>query len=378
MKALIIIVLSTLVVSCPRDSKSEPLYGYDILGLAMQDIKIVKQEFAPNYALGTLAGTFGSPFEYQDELLATGKVSAWRTHLGNGTCKRNNNCGPGEFGPYDLKTLKKRAERYYALKLKYPGIPCFLSPYLEHDEKDKNLVNAWVALLRKTAPQCQVVISAFTGYVPPGVIIEKHGNTNTAAIVSNDGTSLFDANMTYDGGASQTEPRYRYRTNGSMIVFGWVNRCNLRVSGEKVFVPPLQRKAKLTRDNMQQITRLLKPVEGIPQSSMCPTPARIKDPELWKTNSEDYANGDVRGDRPLFITKKKVDSYSLHSMSGTKIGCTGSGSPYSGGGFRHYVGSCSGDSAVTLMNKSGSEWGLAKGGGSCYLVNFLRKQGIKR
>lgn len=343
---------------------AEPFYGPDILGLAMQDIPMIAQELAPNSAVGVLEGTFGPAIPPLEKLINTGKVIAYRAHLGNGTCLRNHTCGPGEFPPTDLKTMRKRAKAFHELNLRHPTIKCFLSPYLEHDEKNKQLVNSWVKLIKEEAPECEIVVTAFTGYRPPNVLNEQHGNTKKGDIVSNDGESLFDSDSP------------KYRTLGSRIVFGWIHRFNLRVSGEKTFTQPLKRKWKATRDNMIQVRRLLQPEDPKPNVVGCKD---IVKPNLWKTNAEDYGiNADKRGDNPLFISQKQISRYDVTDISGHSIGCAKFYGSYGGGGYRYYIGSCSGDSAVTLMNKAKSEWVLLKAPGQCFLTNSIRRKGYYR
>lgn len=342
---------------------AEPIYGMDILGLSKQRVDVISEELAPNSAIGVLQGTFGNAIPPLETLINTGKVVAFRAHLGNGPCKRNKNCQPGEPRPYDLKTMKARAERFEALTLRHPNVECYLSPFLEHDEKDKELVKAWVGLLQKVAPSCRVVISAFTGWKPPGVLNEEHGNLKSGDIVSNDGVSLFDSNSPL------------YRKHGKLLVLGWIHRFNGRLSSEKSFTPPKQRRWQATRDNLKQVTRLLRPEELKPDS---PCIEVIK-PNLWKSNAEDYGeNPDGRGDRPLFISKIKTSRFVINRSDGSTVGCARYYGPYSGGGYRYYVGSCSGDSGVTLMNKARSEWVILRGGGRCFLSNTIRRKGYYR
>lgn len=341
---------------------AEPYYGYDILGLAKQPIKMIAEEFEPGYCVGVLQGTFGNVIPNLKKLLNTGKVACFRAHLGNGVCKRNNNCGPGEFKPHQFKVLRNRIIAFENLATLHPGVKCYLSPYLEHDEKNKEIVKAWGSLIRKHAPSCEVVVNAFTGYVPPDVIQEKHGSTVEAASISTDGISYFDVDTV------------KFRENGTLLVFAWINRFNLRTSGEKYFTQPLKRTAKVTRDNMKHVTRLLKPEHPKPTTNC----KDIKRPNLWKTNSEDYNTSDPREDRPLFISKKKVNRYRITREDGTVVGCARYYGPYSGGGYRHYVGDCSGDSGVTLMNKAGCEWVYLRGGGECFITNAIRRKGYVR
>lgn len=347
---------------------SEPLRGPDILGLAKQPISMIAQEVPPNTVVGVLAGTFGPVIKPLERLIneSQGRVIGYRGHLGNGTCLRNRVCGPGEFAPNDFKTMRKRASDFHDLNLRHPELKCFLSPYLEHDEKNKATVNRWVKIIREAAPECTVVISAFTGFRPkgPGILQEYHGNNAKGDVISNDGVSLFDSNSP------------KYRDQGSIIVFGWIHRFNLRVSGEKSFTPPQKRKWQVTRDNMIQVRRLLQPEESKPVVAGCKDIAK---PNLWKSNSEDYGtNPDGRGDRPLFISSKKINQYQITDIGGSTVGCASYFGNFDGGGYRYYAGSCSGNSAITLMDKAKSEWVLLKGGGQCFLSNTIRRKGYFR
>lgn len=344
----------------------EPLKGYDILGLAMQPVPMIAEEIGPDSVIGVLAGTFGPVIPPLERLIkqANGKVIGYRAHLGNGTCLRNRVCGPGEFPPTDLKTMRKRARDFHDLNMRHPQLKCWLSPYLEHDEKNKKLVNSWVKVIREEAPECTVVVSAFTGYVPPNVLKESHGAQAKGPIISTDGVSFFDIdNANYCNGAGR-------------VCFAWINRFNLRVTGEKEFIQPRKRKYKVTRDNMIQVRRLLEPQEAKPQVAECKD---IKSPELWKSNAEDYGiNVDNRGNRPLFISRTKSSKIDIHKRSGERIGCAKYYGPFDSGLSRYYVGSCSGDSGVTLMDKAQSEWVLLKTGNKCWLSNTIRRKGYFR
>lgn len=341
----------------------EPLRGPDLIGLAKQNVAMIADELAPNSAVGVLEGTFGPAIPPLERLIRTGNVAAFRAHLGNGPCRRNNNCARGEPGPYDLKTMKTRATAFQALKQKYPSVDCYLSPYLEYDEKDKNLVRAWISVIEDSAPDCKIVLSAFTGWKPKGYLDEQHGNNKKGDVVSNDGVSLFDANSV------------SYRTNGNVLVLGWIHRFNGRLSSGGAFVPPKERKWQATRDNIRQVNRLLRPETLKPQTNC----TEIKKPNLWKSNAEDYGNNtDGRGDKPLFISSQKINNYTIHNISGARVGCAKFYGSYDGSGYRYYVGSCSGHSGVTLMDAARSEWVLLKGGGKCFLSNTIRRKGYYR
>lgn len=365
MKFLFIILVLFPFMALAQPRNPSPLYGKDILGLAMQDAKMIAEKWQPGFGLGVLDGTFGDPVPNMKLIMATGHVSFFRAHLSNGPCQRNKNCAEGEIKPNDLQSLQRRIRKYRALADQFPDISCYLSPRLEHDERDKNLVEAWVALIRKEAPNCRVVISAYSGYVPDNVIVEKHGNDARGAVISNDGDSLFDSDSP------------KYRTQGTRLVLGWIPRFNLRVSGEKTFTPPRKRTAKATADNVRQVARLLLPEESMPRQGPCPG-ALPKSPELFKTNAEDYNNGDPRGDKGLLISKRRVPKFDILTADGRKLGCVKYYGTYPPNLYRHYIGSCSKEAPVELMREARSEWVYLKGGGTCYLVNAIRRKGYFR
>lgn len=315
---------------------------------------MIAKEIESESAIGVLDGTFGDVAPALDKLLATGKVSMWRAHLINGTCWRNRVCEKGEPRPNDIPAMQKRAAKFEALYKKYPHIPYFLSPVLEHDEKDPRVVQNWVQKVREAAPNAGIVISAFSGATLPGIRVEKHGNQAKGDIISNDGESLFDAPPTYCSGAKT-------------ICFGWINRYNLRVTGEKTFTPPSKRKHRASRDDVRQVTRILRPLTPKPAApKACKNTIDIVAPELWKTNAEDYGNGDARGNRPLLIGKTQTSRMTILAPDGREVGCTKYYGRYADTKLnRHYEGSCSGKSPVKLMDDAKSEWMFLKDRGLC-------------
>lgn len=349
-----------------KNAEAEPYKGYDILGLAMQPVKMIAEEVGPNSVVGVLAGTFGPVIAPLEALLnqANGKVIGYRAHLGNGTCLRNGVCGPGEFKPTAFKIMRKRAKDFHDLNMRHPGIKCWISPYLEYDEKNKKTVETWMRIIREELPECTLVLNPHTGYAPNNVMRERHGSTVKGPIISTDGVSFFDVdNAEYCDGATH-------------LCFAWINRFNLRVTGEEDFVMPRQRKWKVTRDNMIQVRRLHQPEEARPVMAGC---KNIVQPNLWKSNAEDYGvNADGRGDRPLFIVGVKTDKFTISKLSGGVVGCARYYGPFESGLHRYYVGSCSGDSGVTLMDKAQNEWVKLEGAGQCFVSNTIRRKGYFR
>lgn len=220
--------------------------GFDILGLAKQDIRMLKKALPKGCAIGTLSGTFGEITSPLTSILDTGKIVAVRNHLINTVCRRNNNCEAGEPKPTDYDVIRKRAAKFQMLAIKYPKVDFFLSPALEYDEKDKDVVKRWVTIIKNTAPACKIVLNPHSGVLVGDYLREKHGNKNTPSdIRSNDGEDFFDLDD-YDA----------YKSQGEIITFGWTYSFNCRKEGGP-FIPPSQRTVKCTQAEIKKMWRLL-------------------------------------------------------------------------------------------------------------------------
>lgn len=344
---------------------AEGKQGLDVLGLAKIDVRVLVQEIDYDTAIGFLDNTFGDPYPKLRVLLDSGKVSAYRGHLRDFTCYRNKVCPAGTPDQHNTKIIRREAREFAAFAKGYPGIDCYVGPALEHDVKDKKTVDAWFRILREEVPQCKPVCSAFTGYCPPNVLREKHGNTGTADIRSNDGASLFDSNSA------------DFRTSGKYLSLGWINEFNGRVTGEEPPIPmPKTRVNFAGRDLIRQAVRVMRAPQPRPEVA-CPV---IKAPDLFKTNAEAYGKGkdDGRGNKGLWIHAKKYPKVQIETLAGRTVGCLAYYGTFSGGGFRHYVGSCSRQNPTDLMDALGSEWGILRAGGRCWLFNSIRRLGSFR
>ena len=338
------------------------MIGIDLLALARHDIKMLCAEIAPGTAIGCLMGTFGSPLSNLEKLLATGKVPAVRIHLTNGCCTRSNNCEwQYELKPNDLRGMAARATRCQALAAKYPAVKFYLSPRLEHDEKDVKLVQSWIDTIKKYAPSCTPIISYATGATLKGVLIERHGNGTTGDIVSNDGESLSDAAP-------------GYLTAGKLITFAWLHSFNGRGSGDKVFLAPSQRKPDYfgTADDIRYCNTWLKGIEATPT---IPGAKLIKAPEILKPYSEYYSTiSDPREKKPCFLALPKVPYWSIRTLAGSEIVRAAIFEPPFGQLHRYY----SPLNSVQLMQKAGSQWVLFVSGATKYLVNVIFRGGALR
>lgn len=305
--------------------------GLDLIGLAMLDVDMIAEELPQGHAVGILDGTFGDPAPAMDRLLSTGKVSMWRVHLLNGPCHRNKNCASDEPKIGDIAAMQRRAAKWEKLYKKYPDIPYFISPVLEHDEKDPRKVLGWVTKIREAAPNARIIVNAFMGATLPDIQVERHGyGGNRAAVVSPDGIDVTDMNI----------DKLKRENRSATILFSWTRGFNLRSQGGS-FVPPKERKAKITRANLQGAIHILddKPAPPVKAPASCRTARKFEGEEIYKPLAEDYPSPpDVRANKPVAILKATGKTLKAISPDGRDIGKFGYYGNYPGGLNRFYSG----------------------------------------
>lgn len=342
-----------------------PTYGEDDLGLAKLNAAEIRDAIDPGTALGWLENTFGDAHPKVKKILDSSKIIKARAHLGDGTVA-NHGCTDKLR---DLNLLRANITNFKKVSDLYPNIGWYVSPWLEHGCRDQTLVNKWFTILRNKLPGMRYVCSAYGGYCPANVIHEKHGNKATGKIISNDGDSFFDANSP------------KYRVAGDDLVLGWTNCKNGRTTGEKTFTPINLRVDWCTQDETVQTIRLLRAPEPRPNIPGC---GDFTGWELSKVNAEFYGKekDDGRGNKPMLILPNRYSRLSVRRIRDNKeVGCYKYYGTYSGegGGYRHYMGDCSGQTPVKLMNQLESEWGkLVAPGGKCWMLNAIRRLGYYR
>lgn len=356
-----------------RAQKSANYQGYDVLGLARQDYKMICDKVLPGTVLGFLDGSFGDVEPALRHCLSTQKFAAFRGHCRDGTCKRNGTCPPGTPALDDKDRLRACGEKYNKIA-QDTGVPCWLSPVLEHDEKDKKKVQEWFTVLKSAAPLCGMVQNPHTGTTIPGITLEKHGGAKLSKsnpdIGSTDGVSIYDVDTR------------SWWNNSKGFSLSWINRDNLRVTGEKG-TPPYPHKRPLSRRvkplDMDTRNRLMQPVTPeTPWPAVCKVRRDIKSPEILKSAAEDYDNGDVRANKMVFLTKFSGSQFDIINSSGRKVACLKRYNPSLDGLNRYYLGSCSSLNNLNVMDKAGSEWIYFRNGNTCYRGNAIRRLGVYR
>lgn len=358
--------------------------GYDALALARYcDVYLSAPRLE---AVSTLLSTFGDPLPCIKKALDRGGLRLVQVDLIDATCWRNKVCEAGAPKPDDLRVIEARARRVQVLANAFKDVQFQVSPALEHDIKDINKVRAMLAAAKKGCPLCTTVNSPFSGARPPNTNLELHGTKVRAWSVSGDGASMFDAdNKDSDNNG------FNHTRSGSFSTYAWFNSLNLRCTGEKTFVPPAKRTNQPTRDEFTQAARLFVREESKPlPPPLCRSTRDVdgKRGEITKPNAEDYCNGnanekDARGNRPLLIIRKsgaRGERAKIYNSNSKEVGCFKYWGTYTTAGtHRWYVGDCSGESPVQLMNELGSEWGFVQfKDKSCIRFNSIRREGVYR
>lgn len=215
--------------------------GLDLLALAMMDGHMVAKTIRPGTAMGVLCGTFGKIIPNLTLCLKTALVPLVRVHLGNGSGIRLNRLEPGMGEPHytDFDILTDRAKGIESLKHEFPHITFYVSPFVEHGCNDQHVVNEWITIIKGHAPSCHPIISAVGGYVPHGVLVEKHGPAPHADIISGDGTSNYETGNSF----------HQWAGGGKTAAFFWDYWMNLN-DGGTTFTYPTKRKLRPTDDDL--------------------------------------------------------------------------------------------------------------------------------
>lgn len=381
MKKLFLLILVFLQINF---AIAETTQGYDVLGVARYCKVFLRAPKLP--AMSTLLNTFGDPLPCVEQRILDGQrlnapLKLVQIDLIDATCWRNNKCPPGVPRPDDLKTIKKRAASVSVLAEKYPDVDFWISFALEHDIKDVKKVRKAIEAAKEGCPKCKMINSPFTGAKPPEYPLEAHGTKVSGFSVSGDGKSSFDAdNIRTDKNG------FEHRISGTNQTYAWFNEMNGRVTGEDTFTMPKQRTCWPTQDLFEQAYRVMQPEEpfaDFPVSCKSKRSINSSKGEVWKTNAEAYSpcpHSDLRGNRPLFISKIKDDRLSLIDKAGKEVGCMKFYGAYSSPGmFRHYVGTCSKETPAQLYREAGGEnLFIKRKNGECIRVNSVRRLGSFR
>lgn len=385
----IFILLAFVLISQLQAQDDKKIKGYDLLGLPRFCKEFLNAPKLPYFSV--MMRTFGDPIPCIKKRIARGGITDIQIDLRDATCWRNRKCPAGTPKLDDWNDMKSLVSEINPLVKQNPEINWWISPYLEHDIKDKATILKACSVIKNNCPSCKCVNSPFSGVRETGLPLELHGTKVTAWSVSGDGASTLDAdNIRRDCSVKRAKQKlctpFQHRLSGDKFTAAWINEFNLRVTGEKTFTMPKERTCKPTADLFEQVySVMISPEPKIPtKPAICKTVRRLKcsSGEINKTNAEAYApcpHKDKRGNRNLLILNKAGQSnekLDIYSSRGEKVGCFKYYAPFTTPNtYRWYIGDCSGETPAQLNKELKNEWGFVHlGKGDCLVFNSIRRE----
>ena len=376
----VIIVAVWVVMTATASATPNPYQGYDVLGLAKYCrtfLAAPKRE-----AVSTLLDTFGDPLPCIERAARRRYLKLVQIDLRDATCIRNPSCKTTAPELTDWGYLRTKVAKVNTLARKYKSIQWWISPFLEHDFTDEQIIKRACAIVRANCSRCFCINSPFNGVAPEGIPIELHGTKKRAFSISADGESSFNAdNLISDGNS------FEHYIAGDYNTFAWWPELNLRCDGETKWVPVLTRSERPTIDQFRHADLLLRPEQSRPKPpKRCKKVVTIRSEigELSKTNGTQTCNGKpnrIEGNRPvLFLRRigKRGERLPVYDAEGREVGCYAYTST-SNGLSTYSIGRCSGETPEALYRALGGEWGWVDlGVGNCLEINAIRRIGNYR
>jgi hypothetical protein len=346
--------------------------GLDLLGLQHPrfPVKDTVELIPPDFVGGNLDWTFGTSLRPVRAVLATGRVKLWRSHFFNGPGLRN-----GQLGRYEphfgyskqgfskawerndrklVMHLTNRVRKYCDLFSQFPSVILELSPTLEHNLSPRAF-RAQARVVAQACPSAVIVENPVGGVnAAKGFKLERHGinaRVDAPCNVSLDGDSVEDVDIV----------DYKRRFAKCETTYVWSRTLNGRLA-EGSFIDPRSRKAWPTKNHLRALFEFLKPLPAIPEGPAC---RMIERPRLWKSFSDEKGIGDIRANKPLWLTPYRGDAVTVHAYpDGEEIATLVYFGPFDPGGFRYYSGTGSNLSAIEMQDRS--QYVTLKEGGSCF------------
>lgn len=346
--------------------------GLDLLGLQhprfpLRDtIELVPEDFVT----GSLDWTFGTSLRPVRAVLATGKIKRYRVHFFNGPGLRN-----GQLGRYEphfgyskqgfsrawerrdaklVRHLQHRVKKYCDLFKEFPSVEVEMSPTLEHNLSPKAF-RAQARIIIETCPNAVIVENPVGGVnAAKGFKLERHGlkaAVSPPCNVSLDGDSVEDVDVV----------DYKKTFAKCSTTFIWSRKLNGRLA-EGAFIDPRARRAWPNRAHLRALFEFLKPLPEIPEGPAC---RMIERPRLWKSFADQKGIGDIRADKPLWLTPYRGDAVTVHAYpGGQEIATLVYFGPFDPGGYRYYSGTGSNLSAIEMQDRS--QYVTLREGGACF------------
>jgi len=383
LKVLFYIFVSCLVIACPRDGKSEPIYGRDYYAVQSKYWNInatLKYRMNGTMATGNLDNTFGEKLDNVRAVIANFKPTYHRVHLINGPCIRNQRCGKYEIGygynkssfdkavsqrnPKILKYVRDRTALYRTLAGTFLDTTFIVSPELEHDLSKNSwriladeIRKVWPGVLLSNSPDGGISIERYLGSW-----IERHGNTpqSDTDISSLDGIDATQINI----------DAWKARVRNAKIAYVWQGTDNCFSNG---WQDPRLRTVCTPGHLLELLAHIIDLVPAPPKftGKQCKVIKSFKDPEIWKPAAE-YASNDPRSYKPVLITSAfRKDSVNVLASTGGLLGKLGYYSNYLNQGNRYYSGYKGGtgqsgyEFQKSAVASSGSPWAFLQQNGYC-------------
>lgn len=166
------------------------IFGLDLLGIAKYPNR-ARRFFPKGYALGCFSNTFGDAIPGVTGVLETEKCPLVRVHLG---WKDDH-----KFKRSDFSAIKKEAERWAPVVLRYPSVRWFFSGACEHELWEADVLEL-SCLVKDALPSVTYVNTpSDKGSNVIGLVNESHGNDavpfGKSPIFSFDGNSCSGASV---------------------------------------------------------------------------------------------------------------------------------------------------------------------------------------
>lgn len=364
---------------------NDDIDGYDLLMLPKYCDKYLKAPHLPGLSTSFVAG---NPLPCIDRKMAKNQLELVQVDLVDATCWRNNVCPPGSPKPPAFKEIYEKSLLVYEKAKRWNASRWQISPWLEHDFKDPEVVHKGMSEAKRGCPICEVINSPYKGVTPAAYNVERHGTKTKAYSISGDGASSFDADNLDSTGTLNNAP-FNHSNAGSNSTFGWWNETNLRCTGEEKFTPINKRTERPEQWQFRLWYLLTLPEEPKPAApKLCKTVREVSGGEIVKITAESYCNGqpgenDPRNNKPLLIIKKKGrrgEQIYIYNPQGKKAGSFGYYGEFTDKRFgRWYSGLGSKHNAPALYDALGGEWGYVNlGSGNCLRINVIRRMGTWR
>lgn len=156
------IIISLMTVFVSLNAVAD--IGIDTLALPKYS-DVVVENLPKDYWFSSFAETFGDAYPHVEKVIKSGKPKGYRIQLLWSDAH--------EFGDKDIAKITALSKKYQILAVRYPNVKCELSPFCEHKLSNPD---KYLDIVKKNAPNCEVVNTVWTGALSKKYKNEIHGN----------------------------------------------------------------------------------------------------------------------------------------------------------------------------------------------------------